>query len=105
MSKLENDCLYILQYAAKNWPRWIPITEITEVGNIPPSTVRTIFSVSKKGVFLKYDGEKTSIHPDVFDKIAKKYRFDYKIKKMVSIDGRLCWHISATKMSYSYDSI
>lgn len=104
MSKLENDCLFILQYAHDNWPRWVSITEITEAGCIPPSTVRTIFSVSKSGVFIKYDGEKTSIHPDVFDKIAKKFRFDYHIKKMVNEEGRLCWHISAVRMSY-YQSL
>ena len=90
----------ILDYASKKWPRWVPITEITEERFIPPSTIRNIFAVNKCGIFIKSDEYGTSIHMDVFDKIAKKYRFDYKIRKMKNEDGRMVWHISAVKMSY-----
>jgi hypothetical protein len=107
LSKLENDCLAILDYAAGIEPRcperagkWISIVEIAEVRCIPDSTIRNIISTSKLGLFIKYDGEQTHIHSDVFDKIAKKFRFDYKIKKMVGEDGYISWHVSAIKLSY-----
>lgn len=100
MSQLENDCLAILQYAASAWPRWVPITEITREQDIPPSTIRTIFSVANCGIYIKYTEEGCVLHNDVFDKIAKKYRYDYKIRKMKN-EGRMTWHISAVKMAYS----
>lgn len=108
MSKLENDCLAILNYAAGIFPvcperagKWISIVEIAEQRCIPDSTIRNIFAVSKAGVFIKYSENGTSIHADVFDKIAKKYRVDYLIRKMKGEDGRTSWHISAVSMGYN----
>jgi hypothetical protein len=107
MSKLENDCIAILDYAAGIEPRcperagkWISIVEIAEERCIPDSTIRNIVAIAKAGIFIKYDGINTSIHQDVFDKIAKKYRFDYRIKKMRGKDNRISWHISAVKLNY-----
>jgi hypothetical protein len=107
LSKLENDCLAILNYASGIEPhcperagRWISIVEIAEARCIPDSTIRTIMSVSKRGICFKFDGERTHIHNDAFTKIAKKYRFEYKIKKMADSKGYVSWHISAVKIPY-----
>jgi len=107
MSKLENDCISILDYASGKEPEcreragtWVSIVEIADARCIPDSTIRNIFAIAKAGVFIKYDGDRTSIHNDVFDKIAKKFRFDYKIRKMRGKDGRIGWHISAISMGY-----
>lgn len=100
LSKLENDCLSMLIYAAKQNGRWCELGEIADAECIPLSTIRNIFHVSKTGIFIKEDGEKTSIHMDAFAKIATKYHFDYQIKKMPNSKGRLTWHLCAVKIPY-----
>jgi len=99
-SILENDCMDILFYAASCKGRWIPLSEIANKSCIPNSTLRTIFSISKKGVFIKETPDGCIIHQDVFDKIAKKHKIDYKLKKMKDEDGRKTWHVSAIQLSY-----
>ena len=99
MSKLENDCLSVLDYAVKQWPRWVPITELCRSLNIPPSTMRNIFLVCDRGYFVK-SGDRGGVFQDVFTKIAQKHRYDYSVKKKRDSDGRTQWHISATKLPY-----
>lgn len=105
LSKLENDCLSVLKYASDKWPRFVSITELSEALNIPPSTLRNIFLVAKRGIFIKYDeeNERTSIHGDVFSKIATKYRFSYVLKKMKNENGHATWYISAVHVPYNND--
>jgi len=100
-NRLENDCLDILDYASKEWPRWVSIGEIARERCIPNSTIRNICSISKRGFFIKYTENGCIIHNDVFDKIAKKYRYDYVIKKMENDRKRLSWYISAVKQSFT----
>lgn len=101
MKKLENDCLDILIYSSKQRGRWVTLTELSNERNIPPSTIRTIFEICKNGVFIKKDKNKCVVKADVFDKIAKKYRFDYTLKKMKNARGRTTWQISVVSASYN----
>lgn len=100
-SILENDCMDILLYAASCNGRWVPLSELAERSCIPNSTLRTIFAISKSGVFVKETEVGCIVHQDIFDKIAKKHKIEYKIKKMKDADGRNTWHISAIKLSYA----
>jgi hypothetical protein len=101
MSKLENDCISVLNYSRDNWPRWISITELIDKLGIPPSTLRNMFLVSDRGYYTKiWDDGECTVFSDVLRKIAQKHRYEYKIRKMKNEDGRMTWHISATKMPY-----
>lgn len=101
MSKLENDCMSMLKYADSQKGRWISVGELVEMCNIPPSTARNILMVAKSGIFIKKDETGSTVHPDVFDKIAVKFRYEYVIKKMRNDRGRLTWHLSAVLVSYN----
>lgn len=103
IKKLENDCLDILLYAAKQNGRWVSLTEISDKKFIPQSTLRVIFSVAKRGYFAKRTDTGYIIHADIFDKIAKKYRMQYKIKKMKNKNGRVSWHVAAIGPVYNTD--
>lgn len=97
--KLENDCLDILIYAAKQNGRWVSIKELSEERWIPESTLRTIFCVSKRGYFKRKTDKGYFVYGDVLVKIAKKYKIDFIVKKRIPEHGpkRECWYISAVK--------
>lgn len=101
MSKLENDCMTMLKYASDQKGRWISVGELVTGCKIPPSTARNILMVAKNGVFIKKDENGSTVHPDVFDKIATKYRYEYLIKKMKNERGRMTWHLSAIQTPYN----
>ena len=101
MSKLENDCLEMLRYADSQRGRWISVGELTIECHIPPSTARNILMVAKSGLFIKKDEGGSTVHPDVFDKIATKYRYDYLIQKKKNERGRMTWHLAAVHVPYN----
>ena len=100
--KLENDCLDILTYAAHKNGAWVTLSEISSERWIPESTLRTIFSVCKRGFFVrkKHDGG-CIVYQDVFGKIARKNGFEFVIVKMSVNGGNKTWHISVVGPSYN----
>lgn len=101
MSKLENDCISVLEYSAKEWPRWVSISELTDELGIPPSTLRNMFLISDRGFYVKTtENGDCDVFSDVFAKIAQKHRFEFVIRKMHNSEGRLTWHISTVRVQY-----
>lgn len=98
--KLENDCLNILLYACSYNGKWVSIKNIHEKYDIPESTLRTIFSVAKRGFFTRKTDTGYFMANDVMAKIARKHRITFLVKKIAVPKRNMMWHISAVGPRY-----